>query len=716
MKINQILDKIDENQLFVPAFQREYVWKRKHAKDLISSLIKDYPTGTMLTWETNNPPELKGPYKYDSKHGSVKLILDGQQRITTLYMLMTGNIPKYYKEKDIINDVRNLYVNVESMDLEYYRKTIMQNDPLWVNITNIFKGEVRSHDVVKILESNNGGERISRERENNIDDNFRAIEKIRDRDFQEQIIPTKANIKDAIDIFYIVNASGVNLTDAELALAQISGYWPEARELFKNKIAELEESGFVFKLDFIIYVLLGILHSNGSRMEKLHTPDNLEPLKEAWDILEKDILDYVLNIMKSQAYIDHSKEINSVFALIPIIVYAFHKGKNKLTQIEIRKAIKWFYYSQIRQRYISQLPQKLDKDLSIIVKEENPFDKLLKIIEMERSLVISKDEFIGVGISHPLWGLMKWYLKSQNAICLSTGLNIRKNMGKKYDLEWDHIFPYSVLKDNGYNMNNRIKYSLAQEITNRAILTQTGNRTKSARNADGYLLEVKEKFPNSLKLQCIPEDEELWKLENFELFLQKRRQILAEQLNEYLDKITKTEDEDVDVDIHEMILNGESNLVEFKTTLRYDMRENRVNKGLEDVVLKTIAAFSNGQGGTLIMGVTDDMEIIGLDNDYNTLKEGNKDNFELHLRNLVNHAYGVEFAATSLHVTFPIIDEMEICMVEIKPGNKPLFTNLKDKHGIKCENFYLRSGNSSPALQVSEVARYVRSRFNNVIE
>lgn len=716
MKINQILDKIDENQLFVPAFQREYVWKRKHAKDLISSLINDYPTGTMLTWETNNPPELKGPYKYDPRQGSVKLILDGQQRITTLYLLMTGEIPKYYKESEITQDVRNLYVNVETLDLEYYKKTIMEHDPLWVNITNIFKGQVRYRDVVEGLEKINGEERISRERENTIDDNFRAIEKIKDREFQEQIIPTKANIKEAIDIFYIVNASGVNLTDAELALAQISGYWPEARELFKAKLAELEENGFVFKLDFIIYVLLGVLHSMGSRMEKLHTPDNLESLKEAWDRLSKDTLDYVFNIMKSQAYIDHTKEINSVYALIPIIVYAFRKGKEKMSQAEIKKAIKWFYYSQIRVRYISQLQQKLDKDLNIIKKEDNPFDKLLRIIEMERPLQITQDEFIGVGVQHPLWGLMKWYFKSKNAVCLSTGLNIRKNMGKKYDLEWDHIFPYSVLRDNGYNMNNRMKYAFAQEITNRAILTQTGNRSKSARNADGYLLEVKDKFPKSLKLQCIPEDEELWTLTNFELFIQKRRQILADEFNEYLNKITVTEEEDVDVDIQEMILGGESNLVEFKTTLRYDLRENRVNKLLEEVVLKTIAAFSNGQGGTLIMGVTDDMEIVGLENDFNTLKDGNKDDFELHLRNLVNQAYGVEFASTNLQVTFPVIDEIEICMVEIKPGNKPLFTNMTNKYGVKAEKFYLRSGNSSPELPVSEVARYVRSRFNNVFE
>ncbi|MFO7789764.1 MAG: DUF262 domain-containing protein [Bacteroidales bacterium] len=97
MKIKHILDKIDEKQLFIPAFQREYVWKRNDAKNLMMSLVQEYPTGTMLTWETMHPPELKGEWEYDEKQGAVKLILDGQQRITTLYMLIRGNNPVGHK-------------------------------------------------------------------------------------------------------------------------------------------------------------------------------------------------------------------------------------------------------------------------------------------------------------------------------------------------------------------------------------------------------------------------------------------------------------------------------------------------------------------------------------------------------------------------------------------------------------------------------------------
>ena len=712
MKISQIIDKIDDKQLFVPAFQREYVWKRKNAKDLISSLIKDYPTGTMLTWETSNPPELKGDHEYDSRQGAVKLILDGQQRITTLYMLMTGNIPPYYKEHEILMDIRNLHVNVETLALDYYMKKKMDNDPLWVNITDIFQANIRYRDVIDQLENQADGERISRDREDIIDDHFRAIERIKDRDFQEQIIPTKANIKEAIDIFYIVNASGVNLTDAELALAQISGYWPEARELFKNKLIQLAEDGFVFRLDHIIYMLLGVLFNSGTQLEKLHDSVNKDKIKEAWSRLDGNILDYVFNIMRSQAYVDHTKEVNSVFAFIPIIVYVFNKDSESLSESEIKKVIKWFYYSQIRNRYVSSTQQKLDKDLGIVVNEINPFDKLLNLIEADRKLEIHKDEFIGSGVSHPLWGLMRFYFKSKEAVCLTTGIHIRKNMGKKYELEWDHIFPYSVLKENGYGQENRIKYSYAQEITNRAVLTQTANRKKTNHPARDYLESIVEKFPNSLKLQCIPEDKVLWSLDNFEDFLERRRVVLADELNNFLENITDTNYDSLDVDVADMISSGENSQVEFKTTLRYDMREHKLNKKLEEVILKTIGAFSNAQGGHLIMGVDDDLHIIGLENDYRTLKEPNKDEFELHLRNIINTAYGIEFGANHIVVKFPIVNDIEICIVEIKPGLKPLYTEMTNKNGVKTKHFYVRSGNSSQAIDLTEVASYINNRFN----
>ncbi len=98
----------------------------------------------------------------------------------------------------------------------------------------------------------------------------------------------------------------------------------------------------------------------------------------------------------------------------------FQKPGNKLGEEEIGKIVKWFYYSQIRTRYVSQLPQKLDKDLSIVAENETPFDALLGIIAEERPLEIKPAEFVGHGIMHPLFSLMRWYFKSRGAVCFKS--------------------------------------------------------------------------------------------------------------------------------------------------------------------------------------------------------------------------------------------------------------------------------------------------------
>ena len=161
---------------------------------------------------------------------------------------------------------------------------------------------------------------------------------------------------------------------------KFSGYWPEARDLFKAKLADLENAGFGFRLDFLVYVLLGCVHHMGSDMRKLHAQDNKADLQSAWERLDKQVLDYVVNLLRARAFVDHFHEINSPYALVPIIVYCFDKEGTHLTDLEIRKMVKWFYYSQIRARYVSQLPQKLDRDLRTLTESEQPFDDLLQVI------------------------------------------------------------------------------------------------------------------------------------------------------------------------------------------------------------------------------------------------------------------------------------------------------------------------------------------------
>ncbi|NSY17719.1 DUF262 domain-containing protein [Neorhizobium sp. AL 9.2.2] len=709
MKISSILEKIDERQLFVPAFQREYVWKKKDAKLLIDSMIKGYPTGTILTWDTNQPPELKGGHVYDPLQGAIKILLDGQQRVTTLYMLIRGELPPYYTLEEITEDTRGLHVQVQTREVEYRQKR-MENDPRWINLTDIFKKKVRAKDVDKAL--GEAGRQLTDEDYDRIDDTFAAVQGILDRDFPEQNIPIKASLREAIDIFYIVNAGGVALTDAELALAQISGYWPQAREAFKKKLDTLKTNGFIFKLDFIVYALLAILHQGGSDMRKLHSVDNNDAIREVWKALDAKVLDYVANLLRGHAFVDHTDEINSIYAVIPIVAYC-HRMNCNLSHNDIQKVVKWFYYSQVRRRYVSQLPQKLDHDLKIVATSETPFDRLLDVIREDRggNIAITPDEFVGSAVQNPLFGLLRWHLKSRGAKCLTTGVSIHQPMGEKYKLEYDHIFAFANLKAAGYGQENRLRYQLAQELTNRAILTQTANRSKGAKETEAYLSGVAQNQPNALGLQLIPDDRELWQIDNYELFLKTRRKMLADSLNAWLEGLAETNAVAEKVSLEDMIAEGENEEVEFKQTLRWDIKLGTVNKELEGVIMKTIAAFANAHGGTLLIGVADNGEIAGLDNDYKSLNGGNRDKFELHLKTLIINTFGEAFAATKLKLAFPEVEEKELCRVEILPANKPIYIKLADKGGAAQDRFYVRNGNSSREMTGDQSIAYIKERF-----
>ena len=138
MELRQILDGVESLEMVMPEFQREYVWPIEDAKQLLISMYKGYPTGCLLFWETENPPEIKNKAVDTSKLGLTKVILDGQQRLTTLYMILRGDIPPYYNETDITQDPRHLYFNLLTGDFQFYQKSFMDNNPVWQSVTNCF--------------------------------------------------------------------------------------------------------------------------------------------------------------------------------------------------------------------------------------------------------------------------------------------------------------------------------------------------------------------------------------------------------------------------------------------------------------------------------------------------------------------------------------------------------------------------------------------------
>jgi len=161
----------------------------------------------------------------------------------------------------------------------------------------------------------------------------------------------------------------------------------------------------------------------------------------------------------------------------------------------------------------------------------------------------------------------------------------------------------------------------------------------------------------------------------------------------------------------ELIKMGENNHFELKSSFRYDLKEEKVNKELEYVIAKSIAAFSNAKGGTLIIGVDDDGNILGLENDIHTLKRKNLDFFENYLRTFLNRVFSISFVTNNLQINFPVVDHKVICRIDVISGHSPVFVEMI-KNNNKSERFYVRSGNISVEMKtLSEINKYIQERF-----
>ena len=161
----------------------------------------------------------------------------------------------------------------------------------------------------------------------------------------------------------------------------------------------------------------------------------------------------------------------------------------------------------------------------------------------------------------------------------------------------------------------------------------------------------------------------------------------------------------------QLIEKGESKSLEFKSSLRWDYREGHLNKKLEEVILKSIAAFANSAGGILLIGVDDDGNPLGLEPDYKTLKHPDRDGFELHLRNLASAMYDT-FTSRKTDVEFISVKGKDICKITVDSASTPLFTSMTNKNGVKQEQFYIRDGNLSRRIEsLKDITDYCRKRF-----
>jgi hypothetical protein len=246
---------------------------------------------------------------------------------------------------------------------------------------------------------------------------------------------------------------------------------------------------------------------------------------------------------------------------------------------------------------------------------------------------------------------------------------------------------------------------MVNEIANLAFLTKQANLGISAKKPEVYLPRVVEKHPDALRQQAVPQQPALWNVAAFPEFLAERRRLLAEAVNTFMDSLLTTATRK-GWTINDFIARGEGPDLEFKSSIRWDYKTESVNPALEKVIAKTLAGFMNHTGGTLVVGVTDEGSIVGVEADITSLtKKPSQDGLALHINEILRKYSGAAIAAM-VDMSFASIDEKPVVVLSVEPAQHPVF--VEDQGSPE---FYVRSGPSTRQLNVKEATDYIGTRW-----
>jgi hypothetical protein len=691
MKVSDLLTDIERRRLILPEFQRGYVWTRQQVREYVSSLYRGYPSGSFLIWRTPDPGKIRGSDHIDDDARVFQLILDGQQRLTSIYTVIKGEPPPFYEDERLYF---NLYFNLIDERFEYYKKSLMAGSDDWIPVTTFFQQGLaeffRQHKDKSDVYLTNF-------------DKLQRLDEIRTYPYYLSTI-SEENIDRAVTIFNLVNSKGTRLSKSDLALAHVCSSWPEARQLFraaKERFAALH-----FDLGLDIYMRMTSTLATGSALYEPLYRTEIDRVKEAWVQVQR-ALEYLVGILRADAFIDSSKHLASPYPLIPLVVYLARKGGTFETDRERRGFLHWLYAALMWTRYSGSTETKLNADVAAL-SDDHALARLHDNILKERGRIhVQPADLERASVRSAFYPMTYIVARARGAVDWVNGHALySRAAGAMLELEGHHIFPSAVLYRTGYSSSDPVHKQIVNEIANLCFLTKGSNLRISSRDPLSYLTEVQEAFPEALDAQFVPANKSLWTIDRFPEFLAERRRLIAEALNEFMDSLI-AEEVPAGTSIADLIGQGESPTVEYKASLRYDIQRRTVNTDLTKSVTKTIAAFLNAGGGTLLIGVTDAGEISGIENDYTTLGDkGNRDGFELKLRAAIRNQLG-DAIDPFVEVTFGELDGRTIAIVSCEPYRQPVF--LED--GGRRE-FYVRAGNSSVPLDVRDAAQYIGAHWS----
>jgi hypothetical protein len=742
----KLMDDIEMGTIGLPDIQRPFVWKNAKVRDLFDSIYRGYPVGYFLFWQNAYEGGKKQIGADHHQRFPNLLIVDGQQRLTSIYAVLKGVpvVRESYQKENIEIAFRPTDESFEVAD------AAIRKDPEYIpNISVLWAKGGSFIDLV-------GGyiENLKKHREASgtpltADDNKKvqkAIErvwKITGYPFTALELSSTIDEEQVAEVFVRINSKGKVLNQSDFILTLMSVFWEEGRTQLEDfcRAARTPSKGKASPFNHFIEPhpdnLLRVSIGLGFRRARLKYGYSLlrgkdletdqfsdERRVEQFELL-KSAQAEVVNLQNWHGFLRTlhlagyrgSHMVSSDTALIyAYTLYLIGKKSFGIEGYTLSNVIaRWFFMASLTGRYTGGSPETaMERDLASI-RDFKTGEQFVNWINKAIEDMFT-DDFWKITLPNRLETssatspILYAYYASLNLLHAKVLFSHKKvvdlldptQRGEKAAAERHHLFSKKYLKGKGIKTTREIN-----QIANFALVEWDDNIGISGTAPADYWPVYSQRFDEQELTRmrhwhALPLN---WHLMEYQEFLEARRRLMAMVIKEGFGHIAHgmpggVEAHD-DRPIKEILSSGETTRVEFKSTLRVNLHTNQPDKKMEHSCLKTIAAFLNSHGGHLVIGIADSGEVLGIE------KDGfpNEDKMNLHLVNLLKDRMGPQHM---LHIEprFETLDDKRVLVVRCRPSNIPVF--LKDGN---TEQFFARTGAATTDLLPSQVQAYIQQRF-----
>jgi hypothetical protein len=729
--LTTLVHDIGRGAIGLPELQRPFVWPNSKIRDLFDSLYRGYPCGFLLLWETG--AGLKGIGTNGKEEIPSLAIVDGQQRLTSLYAVLTG-------AEVIRSDYSRERIRIAfdpSAERFEVANAATAKDPAFISdVSEVWKPGTNVFKVAADYLSELGAVRtLSQAQTEHIQNAIGKLVSLAQYSFNALVLTSEAGVDTVAEVFVRINGQGVKLNQADFILTLMSVFWEEGRrdlEAFSRAAAGRPDGTASPRNHFIepspdqmLRVMVGLGLKRG-KLEAAYSAlrgrvpssgvldpsrreagfDKLKAAREATLNVNRWL--YFLSALPLAGYRSRSMITAQLAILYTYALYLIGVEDFKIELPVMRQAVaEFFFMVTLTSRYAFSGESRFESDLAMLQGSTSPQDFLNRLRRLcdlrltEDFWSITLPEMLSTsGARTPAKMAYQASLVVLDANVLFSPMKVSAAIdpaisGTKAIVEEHHLFPKAFLATQQVTEKKEVN-----QIANFALLEWPDNLKIGGDSPSSYAPSLDAKLSEADRFNhALPPG--WWNLPYAD-FLEDRRRLMARVVKKGWERLRGGPAEKIaSLTMAELIAGGETDGLEFKSTLRTNLHTGQADDRMQLGVLKTIAAFLNSGGGTLLIGVDDDGQAIGLNADAFP----NQDKMSLHLVNLVRDRIGDLFLPY-VHPEFVEHDGETILSIRCERGPKPAF--VKDGN---MQKFFVRGANATAELSGQAMIDYSAQRF-----